>query len=211
MIKTKRILISFVLVTMVFSFSGCVEDFEPHPPTIEFAKKHNLTSPDYKTSEIVCVSKEDITSVELSDLIANTMGKMSKFYLALCQKTFDQMHDRGGDWFTTARMCRSYVRPSLQNTTRRHFIKVGENNYKHEFRYYDGIYPMSRIEKSDLYGHIGIEKTDEFNILYIADVTNFESIYLSVFKDKTELGFIRDAVNEWKKKYPNKCQDLPLK
>ena len=77
----KNIIRLVVLIVLSFGISGCTPSFEPHQPTIDYAKKHNLKNKDYLKSKIMCITNKPLSSKDMSELMSIIMSKMSKFWI----------------------------------------------------------------------------------------------------------------------------------
>jgi len=196
-----------VTTALSFGFSGCSPSFESHQPTINYAKKHKIQNKDYNESEIMCISDKPLTKKDRDEIFLFSSARYHSDYTDQeCTSSYISMINspggHNGGWGKTYKRCLNNVYESISRSETIHFKRYTDKAYKIEFRHYDGIYPVSRLDKSDLDGYLGFNEINGKTIVYVADVTNQNTR----IKRPSKIGFIKEGVMNYMKKYPNKCQ-----
>ena len=196
-----------VITALSLGFSGCGRSFSSHQPTINYVKQHKIVNKDYEESEIMCISDKPLTKKERDEIFLLSSVRYHSDYTAQeCKRSYISMINspggHNGGWGRTYQNCQNNVFTSIARSETNHFKRYSDKAYKIEFRHYDGIYPVSRLDKSDLDGYLGFDEREGKTIVYVADTTNQSKS----IKRPSKIGFIKEGVINYMKKYPNKCK-----
>lgn len=210
----KRV-ISFVSITSLsFLITGCgAPALQPHKPTMDYAKQHNLSNKDYQESEIMCISDKTLTTEEKMDIfLAGSKKFHHDFSPQKCKNSYTNGLKYGkpqdiGEYHKDYNKCKGEnIQASLTKSKYAHFKKYDDKSFKIEYRYYHGFINPKDTEKGLLYGYIGFDDKDNHTIVYVADSTNEEK-----YIDKpSNFGFIKDGVLNYMDTHPNKCNPVDL-
>lgn len=210
----KRVFSFVVITSLSFLITGCgAPPLQPHKPTIDYAKQHNLSNKDYQESEIMCISDKTLTMEEKNDLfLAGSKKFHNEFSPQMCKKSFDNGLKYGKPqdilrYQTDYLRCKGEnIQASYAKSESEHYKKYDDNSFKIEYRYYKGFINPKDTEKSLLYGYIGFEDKDNHTIVYVADSTNDEKD----IANPSNFGFIKDGVLNYMDTHPNKCNPFDL-